>query len=46
MRDVELESQQKLWQWLLLGALVLLGIESWMSGWLTGRGASEPVATG
>lgn len=46
MRDVELESQQKLWQWLLLGALVLLGIESWMGGWLTGRGPSEPAASG
>lgn len=31
-RDTELESRQKLWQWLLATTLVLLIIESWWAG--------------
>ena len=31
-RDVELEGPQRIWQWLLVGVLGLLGIESLMSG--------------
>lgn len=37
LRDVELESQQRLWQWLLIGVLGLLGLETWLSGWLGRR---------
>ena len=37
-RAAELESRQKLWRWLLLGALVFLGMESWLAGRLTRSG--------
>jgi len=40
MRDRELESRQKLWQWLLAAALVLLAAESWLAGRLARRVAS------
>ncbi len=36
-RDVELESRQRLWQWLLCGVLLLLGLESWLGGFLNRR---------
>jgi Mg-chelatase subunit ChlD len=35
MRDIELESKQKLWQWLISGALLLLIMETWLAGRLT-----------
>ncbi|MGV3486380.1 MAG: BatA domain-containing protein [Planctomycetaceae bacterium] len=38
-RDVELESRQRLWQWILLGVLGLLAIESWLGGYLDRRQA-------
>jgi len=31
----EMESDQKLWRWMLLAALVVLLIEIWLGGWLT-----------
>ncbi|MFK8111025.1 MAG: BatA domain-containing protein [Rubripirellula sp.] len=37
LRDVELESRQKLWQWLLLTALGLLGLETWWGAKLSRR---------
>jgi len=37
MRDLELESKQKLWQWLISGALVLLIMETWLAGRLTAK---------
>ena len=37
LRDIELESRQRLWQWLILGALLLLAIETWLGGWLSQR---------
>lgn len=40
LRDFELERSQKLWQWLLVGVLVVLGTESWLAGRLSKR----PVA--
>jgi hypothetical protein len=33
--EAEIEGRQKLWRWLILGALVLLGVESWLAGRLT-----------
>jgi hypothetical protein len=32
MRDVELESQQKLWRWLLAAAIAVLAIETYVAG--------------
>lgn len=37
MRDIELESQQRLWRWLLVGVLGLLATETIVSGWLSRR---------
>ena len=45
LRDIELESRQKLWQWLLVAALALLGLETWLSGWLSKRSTAEPAVT-
>lgn len=36
----ETESEQKLWRWVLVAALVALLLETWLAGWLT-RPASE-----
>ena len=36
-REAELEGRQKLWRWLILGALVVLGLESVVAGLLTRR---------
>jgi hypothetical protein len=37
LRDFELERNQKLWQWLLVGVLAVLGAESWLAGRLSKR---------
>jgi hypothetical protein len=37
LRDFELERTQKLWQWLLVGALAVLCLESWLAGRLSRR---------
>jgi hypothetical protein len=45
-RDVELESRQKLWQWLIVGCLGLIILETWWAGLASrpARPASEGVA--
>jgi hypothetical protein len=35
LRATELEQQQKLWRWLLVAALVVLVMETWIAGRLT-----------
>ena len=35
LRDVELESQQQIWRWLILAALGLMMAESWLGGQLS-----------
>jgi hypothetical protein len=40
LREAEIEGRQKLWRWLVIGALVALGVESWLAGRLT-RGRVE-----
>jgi hypothetical protein len=40
LRATELEQQQKLWRWLLVAALVVLVMETWIAGRLT-----RPVPT-
>ncbi len=37
LRDRELESKQKLWKWLVLAALVVVGAETWLAGWCARR---------
>ena len=37
LRDIELEGRQRLWQWLILAALILLALETWLGGWLSRR---------
>jgi hypothetical protein len=32
LRDVELESRQKIWRWLLAAALAVLVVETWLAG--------------
>jgi hypothetical protein len=50
-RDTELESNQQLWRWLLVGAISLLIVETWLAGRAAGRleafvGRPPQVATG
>jgi hypothetical protein len=35
LHNAELENQQKLWRWLIVAALVILLMETWLAGWLT-----------
>jgi len=37
----EMESQQKLWRWVLVVTLIILLMETWLGGWLT-RSSPEP----
>lgn len=40
LQSTELEQRQKLWRWLLVAALVILLLETWLAGWLTRRGTA------
>lgn len=42
LRDAELESRQKIWKWLIVGAMCVLGIETLLAGWRS-RVPSAPV---
>lgn len=44
LHNVELEARQKLWRWLIVAALTVLLVETWLAGWLTRRSA-RPVET-
>ena len=37
LQAAELEQQQKLWRWLIVTALIVLVLETWLAGWLTRR---------
>jgi hypothetical protein len=37
-QNAELESRQKLWRWLVVAALVVVLIETWLGGWTARRG--------
>ncbi len=41
LRDIELESQQQLWRWLIVVVLGVLGLETWLAG----RRSRAPVNT-
>lgn len=46
LRDRELESEQKMWQWLLVAALVMLGLETLLGMLWTRRGMAQAVEGG
>jgi hypothetical protein len=37
LQGVELENRQKLWRWLIVTAIMVLIVETWLAGWLTRR---------
>ncbi|MEX0641165.1 MAG: hypothetical protein WD468_00610, partial [Pirellulales bacterium] len=43
LRDVQLESRQKLWQWLVVAALGVLVAETWLAGRVTRQPLAKPV---
>jgi Aerotolerance regulator N-terminal/von Willebrand factor type A domain len=43
LRDVQLESRQKLWQWLVVAALGVLVTETWLAGRMTKQSQAKPV---
>lgn len=45
-RDVELESRQKVWRWLIVACLALVIAETWYSGRSAGAADSGPVPGG
>ncbi len=46
MRDTELERSQKLWRWLIVAALVVLLVETWLAGRLSRHRSTEVQPTG
>lgn len=42
--NTELEAQQKLWRWLIVAALAVLLVETWLAGWITRRSAAPVEA--
>ena len=42
--NTELESRQKLWRWLIVAALTVLLVETWLAGWITRRSAAPVEA--
>jgi hypothetical protein len=45
LHNAELEARQKLWRWLIVVALALLLVETWLAGWITRRTAAPVEAT-
>jgi hypothetical protein len=45
LHNADLESRQKLWRWLIVAALVVLMVETWLAGWITRRAAARVEAT-
>ena len=39
LHKAELEARQKLWRWLIVAALAVLLVETWLAGWITRRTA-------
>lgn len=40
LHQAELEGRQKLWRWLIVAALAVLLVETWLAGWITRRSAA------
>ncbi len=45
LHNAELEARQKLWRWLIVAALAVLLVETWLAGWITRRTAVQAEAT-
>jgi hypothetical protein len=45
LHHAELEARQKLWRWLIVAALAVLLVETWLAGWITRRSAAPVEAT-
>jgi len=44
LHNTELEARQKLWRWLIVAALAVLLVETWLAGWITRRPAAPVEA--
>ncbi len=44
LHHAELEARQKLWRWLIVAALAVLLVETWLAGWLTRRQTAPVTA--
>jgi len=40
LHNADLEARQKLWRWLIVAALAVLLMETWLAGWITRRAAA------
>jgi hypothetical protein len=45
LHNADLESRQKLWRWLIVAAVGVLLLETWLAGWLTRRAVARIEAT-
>lgn len=45
LHHAALEARQKLWRWLIVAALAVLLVETWLAGWITRRAAVPVEAT-
>jgi hypothetical protein len=45
LHNAELEARQKLWRWLIVAALAVLLVETWLAGWITRRSTAPIEAT-
>jgi len=45
LHNADLEARQKLWRWLIVAALAVLLVETWLAGWITRRSAARAEAT-
>jgi Mg-chelatase subunit ChlD len=45
LQNAELEARQKLWRWLIVATLALLGLETWLAGWTARRAAVQEGVT-
>jgi hypothetical protein len=45
LQNVELEARQKLWRWLIVAALVVLMLETWVAGFISRRTTVQTGAT-
>jgi hypothetical protein len=45
LQNAELEARQKIWRWIIVAALVMLGLETWLAGWIARRSVLREEAT-